>query len=159
MTTSGGGGSGAGRGHRFVDHTADTILEVWAPTFAGLLAEAVAGLVEVAVDTGGSGPPSGEHTFTVPAGPVDEALLAALEEVIFVVDTTGSVPATVSVTGPEPAPVDGTGRLEEPLTVTFGLVPLSAVEVVGPAPKAVTRHALEVDHHGGRWHARIVIDV
>jgi SHS2 domain-containing protein len=137
------------RGHRSLPHTADLRLLVWAPTREDCVAEAMTGLVESFADTTGW---AAERNVRVdlPAGRDEEVLVAALEEVIYRLDTGDGVPVTVGVT---PIP-DGRLRLD------LGLVGLDRVRLVGPAPKAVTWHELRFERRaGGGWSCVVTVDV
>ncbi|MFN2581925.1 MAG: archease [Candidatus Dormibacteria bacterium] len=142
-------GSAVASGHRLAGHTADVIVEAWGATREECIEHAVLGLIESFVEL--SDPVSATHTHDVELTPVDESelLIAALDEVIYVVDTTGDVAVRASVH-------DRPGRK---VRVRYDTVPLEAVRVIGPAPKAVTRHALHFgpDDHG--WRCSVVIDI
>jgi SHS2 domain-containing protein len=75
-------------------------------------------------------------------------LLAALEEVIYLLDTAGELPATVTVrsTGP--------GWLLE-----LRVADAAAVELVSAVPKAVSRHELWLRQHAEGWMCSALLDV
>jgi len=134
-------------GHRTLPHTADLLIEAWAPTRAECLAETVRALAEAVADVRFARP-EGTVAFRV-TGPDDPALLRdLLEEVVVLVEVEGVVPAAVSV-------VEDDGAL----LATLGVVPLDRVETVGPAPKAVTRHQLALEPRPDGWHSRVLVDV
>jgi SHS2 domain-containing protein len=134
-------------GHRVVPHTADLIVEAWAPTKQRCLEEAVVALVESFAE-----PTGAASTHPVPVtldAPNDEDLLVRLlEEVVYVVEVRGVVPLGAHFR------VDG-GRVAGHLEV----VPVDQVELVGAVPKAVARHALSFVIDDGTWRCRAVIDV
>ena len=134
----------AGRGHRALAHTADTIVEAWGPTLDACLEEAVTCLVEGFADITGARA-ADEVEADLDASSPERLLEEVLEEVIYRLDVSGTVPVTVSVER---------GR------VTFGLAPLDAVEAIGPEPKAVALSGLScaVDDEG-TWRATATIDV
>lgn len=131
-------------------HTADVMVEAWAPTRAACLAQAVRGLVAVFADTTGV-VSSWSVPFTLgPAG--DEGLLVRLlEEVIYLVEMDGVVPVDAHV---EPAADGG-------LCGRFDVVPLAPAMVIGPAPKAIAWHQLSFAPRPGRagWTCRVTVDV
>lgn len=131
-------------------HTADVVVEAWAPTRVACLAQAVRGLVAVFADTTGVAS-SRSVPFTLgPAG--DEGLLVRLlEEVIYLVEVDGVVPVAARV---EATPDGGVcGRLD--------VVPLTPGMVIGPAPKAIAWHQLSFAPRPGRagWTCRVMVDV
>jgi SHS2 domain-containing protein len=143
----------ARRGHATRPHTADVVVEAWAPTAAGCYEEAVAALVEVfaraAPATGGG---SAERRLVeVGPGAPDELLVALLEEVIAVADVQGRVPTDAAV-----------AVHEDRLTVELVLAPPDAIEAVGPVPKGVSYEGLAFAAAGGDdgpWRCRATIDV
>lgn len=134
-------------GHRIVPHTADLIIEAWAPTREGCLEQAVMALVSSFVDARLAG---GRVTipFRVEARSGEEQLVALLEEILYLLDTRGVVPVGARLR------VDDEGVFGE-----LDVVPAD-VELVGAVPKGVSRHALELRPVDGRgWCCRAVIDV
>lgn len=136
-------------GHRVCAHTADVILEAWAPTRSSCLEQGVYALVASFADPGDVSP-----TAAVPValGPTDPAELfaSALEEVIFLVDARGVVPVRVELLDAPDGGVAG----------TFAVASLSAVVVVGSPPKGVSRSGLALEEtRSGRWHGHAIVDV
>src|SRR5690606_31120583 len=86
----------ADRGHRAVSHTADVILEAWAPDLAACLEEAVAALVGIYAVVA-DGERRRVHELRLPAGPAERQLLDLLDEVIFLLDTDDDVPVGATV--------------------------------------------------------------
>ena len=136
------------RGHRSVPHTADVIIEAWAPTFGGCVEEAVLALVEqFAEPVEGVEPVSRE--LAVDATGRAGALIGVLEEAIFVTEVEGMVPVGLSV---DRAGATGVrGRLS---VVAVG----DAVQI-GSVPKAVSWRELEVMRSSSGWRCRVTIDV
>lgn len=128
-------------GYRFLDHTAELILELDAPTREGVLAEASRALGELLGDGGGE---AAQRQVSATAGD-DAALLAAwLEELVFLAETEGFVARAANVT------VRGgvaTGTVDGVLASPRHLV------------KAVTYNELELRPAGGGWVGRAVLDV
>lgn len=134
-----------------VPHTADLIIEAWAPTKRQCLEHAVLALVESFVEPEpGTAPDAGVAIpFTIDARTDDDQVVALLEEVIYVVETKAMVPLGVQLT------VDAEG-----VAGTFDTVPVEAVELIGAVPKGVSRHGLEFrrrDRDG--WWCRALVDV
>jgi SHS2 domain-containing protein len=135
-------------GYRMLPHTADVVVEAWAPTKPACLAKAVRGLVAVFADTAGV-VASRSVVFTLgPAGD-EELLVRLLEEVIFLVEVDGVVPVGVQV---EPTP---DGRLRG----RFDVAPVEAAIVIGPVPKAIAWHQLSFALEETGWVCRATIDV
>jgi SHS2 domain-containing protein len=125
------------------------IVSAWAPTVDDCLAEAALGLVSCFADLGREAPQR-VVGFACDPGPEPELLVELLDEVVYVVETQEAVPAQVSVAH---TPEGG-------LVGEFGMVDLSTVELIGPAPKAVTRHGLRFERgDDGTWRCEVVIDV
>ncbi|WP_416904241.1 archease [Micromonospora echinospora] len=136
------------RGHRRVPHTADVRVEAWAPTREGCLAEAVAALVESFADPGGAAP-TGTAGFDVPPGGDEDLLVGVLDEVVFRLETEGTLPVGVEVTDA------GDGGLR----VRWRTVDTDAVELVGAVPKAVSLHGLRFDRDAAGWSCAVTLDV
>jgi SHS2 domain-containing protein len=139
------GAGGAGR--RTAPHTADLLLEAWAPSRARCLEEAALGLVETFARPR-AGAPTRRRALHRSADGDEELLLAVLEEVVYVVDAWGEVPVAVGIS------VDGKG-----VDGWLEVVELGDVEVVGPVPKGVSRHELALTESDGTWTGRAVVDV
>ncbi|WAL68476.1 archease [Amycolatopsis cynarae] len=139
-------GSGA-RGHRTAAHTADLRVEAWGPTREDCIAQAVAGMVE---SFAGAGLPAPEATAECEVtGEEDTDLLAAaLDEVIYRLETTGEIPAATEV-----SPRPGGLRLR------FRTVDAGALPAVGAIPKAVSLHELRCERGPDRWWCSATIDV
>lgn len=124
---------GSERGHRVVAHTADVIVEAWGPDLCACVEEAVDALLSLCVDPQGTDP-RGRHTVRLDATDDENALLAALDEVIFVLDTSPDPPVR--------ARVHRVG--DESLELTLELADRATVESTGAGPKAVARSQLSV---------------
>lgn len=134
-------------GHRTLPHTADVILEAWGPDVSSCCEQAVAALVDTYVAAGG-GAVVAERRFRVAPGPAEDAVLAVLDEVIFVLDTADAVPVAAEVR-------PGGGGLD----VVLRLADRGSVEPTGAVPKAVSRSGLAVDAAPGRVSCRFLVDV
>lgn len=137
------------RGHREIPHTADILLEAWAPTREECLAEAVTGLVASFVEIPDV-PPVATTSVTLEGDTDEDLLLCLLDEVIYRLDTDGQVPVTVTVQ-PLPGPPGLQARL--------GLLDVTEETVVGAAPKAVTLHGLEFAPGPDGWRCIVIVDV
>lgn len=141
-------GAPAAGGHRLAPHTADTMIEAWGPDRVTCLAEAVGALVSVFAEV-----PDTAATTTRPValGPAPDAdlLVALLEEVIYTVDALALVPARAHLADTRQGGI--AGDLE--------VVDAAQVALVGPVPKAVSWHDLEIVEDRGTWRCRVVVDV
>lgn len=135
-------------GHRQLPHVADLLLQAWGPDRAACVREALCALVEAFAVV-----PDPAATEVVPlsasAAGAEDALVSLLEEVIFVVDALGVVPVRFHV-----AEADDGGLVGD-----MEVVPASQVELVGPVPKAVSYHALEIAPRDGEWWCQVLVDV
>lgn len=136
-------------GHRSVPHTADLRIEAWGPTREDCVAEALRGLIESFADVSGS-----EHQRVVEqhltAGSDADLLAAAVEEVIYCLDTEGEIPAAVEVSRASGEGID----------VRLLVVDASTVEIIGAAPKAASLSGLIcVPDPSGRWSCAVTVDV
>lgn len=132
------------RGHRLVPHTADIIIEAWAPNRIGCLEEVCVGLVRsFAEQTEGNSDSEGNISVRV------EDVADLLEEVLFRMDAEGVLPAEVVC---DPG-VGGSAVCH------LRLLPLDAFAIVGAVPKAVSRSGLVFEERPGGWHCRVLIDV
>ncbi len=136
-------------GHRSVPHTADLRIEAWGPTREDCLAEAVRGLVESFADiSGATDRYVTEHHLD--AGSDADLLAAAVEEVIYHLDTDGTIPAAVEVSQAAGGGVD----------LTLQVVDAAAAEIVGAVPKAASLSGLTCAlDASGRWLCAVTIDV
>jgi SHS2 domain-containing protein len=138
-----------GCGHASVPHTADLRIEAWGPTREDCIAEAVRGLVESFADVSGA---RCHHTIEchLSAGSDADLLAAAVEEVIYSLDTSGEIPVAVEV-----------GRAADGgIDLTLLAVDVSMVEIIGAAPKAASLSGLACAPDApGRWSCAVTIDV
>ena len=138
-----------GCGHRSVPHTADLRIEAWGRTREGCIAEAVRGLVESFADISGT---TYQHVTEhhLDAGSDADLLAAAVEEVIYHLDSDGTIPAEVEVSR---APDGG-------IDLTLRVVDAAAAEIIGAAPKAASLSALTCAlDASGQWLCAVTIDV
>jgi SHS2 domain-containing protein len=135
-------------GYRVLPHTADTRIEAWAPARAACLEAAVRAFVSTFANVvGAEVTDSIEEWF---AEPTDEDLLVAvLEEVIYLVEVVDVVPVTVDFVDEKACRLVG----------SFGVVPLEAVEICGPAPKAIAFSDLQFEERDNEWRCLVTIDV
>jgi SHS2 domain-containing protein len=135
------------RGHRGIDHTADEILEAWGPTRAACLEEAVHGFVALfaRLRPGATGRPT---VLTLDADDLDELLLAALEEVILLLEVEDVVPVRVVVED-----------LGQQVALHLELADVADAAPAGPAPKAISRSGLRFAPDGATWRARAIVDI
>lgn len=138
----------ADRGHRTVPHTADLRIEAWAPSRPECLAEALRGLIDSFADVTGARVIRTTERL-VPAASDADALAAAAEEIIYLLDAENQVPVRVQV-----RPV------ARGIVLGLALAAAETVEITGAAPKAVTYHGLRCEpDRPGRWSASMTVDV
>jgi protein archease len=135
-------------GYRLLPHTADVMVSAWAESIEDCLREAVRGLVSCFADVGPL-QPRGLVGFACDPAPDQELLVELLEEAVYLIDARDVVPVQVALA----RGADG-GLVGE-----FGVVPCADVPLVGPVPKAVSRHGLCMEHHDSSWQCRVLIDV
>ncbi|HVC14684.1 MAG TPA: archease [Acidimicrobiales bacterium] len=135
-------------GHRLAPHTADCIVEAWAPDRAGCLTEALEGLVEVFVDV-----PESATTRYWPladsAPGAEDELVSLFEEVIYALDVFGVVPVRFHLAETEDGGIAGD------MEVVSG----DEVQNVGPVPKGVSYHDLSMKLEEGEWRCHVLVDV
>lgn len=136
------------RGHRVVPHTADVIIEAWAPDLAGCFEEAVAAMVGICARIDGAAALV-ERPVRVPPGPEDVQLLDLLDEVIFALDTAEGIPVAATVGQGDDGALDG----------VLWLAPPDRVEAVGSVPKAVSHTELNVRRAFDGVTCRFLVDV
>lgn len=137
-------------GHRSVPHTADLRIEAWAPTRDGCIRQAVLGAVESFLDIGSAKSAEARQTRRrrITADNDEDLLVAALEEVIYLLDTTGEAPTDVSLSAAD-------GSVE----MTLAMVDASAVPQLGAVPKAVSLNDLQLVHGKHGWRCSVTLDV
>ncbi len=128
-------------------HTADLRIEAWAPTRNGCIREAVRGTVESFLDTSSARP---NHTLVrrLTAEREDDLLAAVLDEVIYLLDTTGEAPVDLEVNGTD-------GKVE----VTFAMVDAGTLPQIGAIPKAVSLNELRLARELASWRCSVTLDV
>lgn len=136
-----------GRGHRLVPHTADLRVEAWGPTREECVAEAVLGAVESFVDAAQAGVPV-VCDRPVEAATDEDLLVAVLDELIYLMDTTGQVPVGVVVESRDAG-----------AEVRFAMVDAERLSQVGAVPKAVSLHELSITGDVGGWTCSVTLDV
>lgn len=134
-------------GHRSAPHTADARIEAWAPTRERCVAEAVAALVETFADVSAA-PPVATEEFQVPPAPDEDMLVAVLDRVVYLIDTTGQLPVRADVSASDGG-----------LGVRLEMADPDAVEVTGAAPKAVSLHELRFAADTAGWSCAVTVDV
>jgi SHS2 domain-containing protein len=136
-------------GHAARPHTADVIVEAWAPSRTGCLEELVRGVVQTFADVSGVA-----TTRELPVEidtPLDEDVVVGLiADVIYILDADGLVALDVSL---EENEQDGS------IKGTFCVAPVEQVTAVGAPPKGVSRSDLVFGRDDSTWRARIVVDV
>lgn len=113
-------------GHRTVPHTADIRVEAWAESRERCIAETVLGAVDSFLDTSAA-QPTGMHMFQLATGSDDDLLAGVLDEVIYLLETTGEVPVDVEL-----EPLDNT------IDIRFATISTERLPQVGAVPKGVS---------------------
>jgi SHS2 domain-containing protein len=156
--------------YRWVDHTGELELEIEAPDERAVFEEAVAAVRELTGESAENGDGDGEIDSRRGAAAADESgkidattppsesrkievtapdraalLVGWLEELFFLAETQGFVPLRVTRLELAAERLEATveGRLGHPRHLV----------------KAVTYHGLSLEPSGGRWRARVVLDV
>lgn len=134
-------------GHEVHPHTADVIVEAWGDSLGACLSEAVLGLIETYLDD--PVPVPTRHLEVEVAASGDLTLLeAALDEVIFTLDTRDQVPVACTVT-------TEAGRA----TMQLGMANRSEVTGTGSVPKAISRSGMTLHRDSGGVRCSFIVDV
>jgi SHS2 domain-containing protein len=134
-------------GHRSVPHTADLRIEAWAPTRDGCIRQAILGTIASFLDTS-SARPNHTRVRRLTDDRDDDLLVAVLDEVIYLLDTTGEAPVDVDVDG-----ADGG------VDVTFAMADATTLPQIGAVPKAVSLNELRFSHGQKGWRCAVTLDV
>lgn len=134
-----------------LDHTADVGFALEAESLEGLFQAALQGLLSAMFQS----PPRGgrrRRRMVLEAEDLETLLVRYLNELLYLIQTKGFVPGRAQV---RIAPEEGGFRLQaslqgEPFQEAFGF----QGEV-----KSATFHGLQVAQEGGRWRARVILDV
>jgi SHS2 domain-containing protein len=135
------------RGHRSLPHTADIRIQAWGPTREDCLAEAVAALVDGFADPAGVRPER-MAAVDLAADTDEDALLAVLDEVIYLLDTEDVLPVRVKL-----------DRTPSGLRAHLSLAAVRDVDLGGAIPKAVSLSGLAIAAGGGSWCCTATVDV
>jgi SHS2 domain-containing protein len=136
-----------GSGHRTVPHTADLRIEAWAPTRDGCIRQAVLGVVESFLDLSSA---HADHTRQrrLTADSDDDLLVAVLDEVIYLLDTSGEAPVDLELQD-----------VGDGVEVAFAMTDAHALVQVGAVPKAVSLNDLRLSRDGQGWQCLVTLDV
>ncbi len=134
-------------GHRTVPHTADLRIEAWAPTGDGCIRQAVLGTVASFLETSTAHP---NHTRLrwLNADRDHDLLVGVLDEVIYLLDTTGETPVDLDMNG-----TDGG------VDATFTMADASTLPHVGAVPKALSLNDLRLTRSRRGWRCAVTLDV
>jgi SHS2 domain-containing protein len=134
-----------------LDHTADVGFELEAESLEGLFQAALAGLLQVMFQN----PPKGgkrRKRVALTGEDLETLLVRYLNELIYLIQTRGFVPGRARV---QIEPKDGGFRLT---AILLGESFREAFGFQGEV-KSATFHGLSVQKEGGRWRARVILDV
>lgn len=145
---------GGERGYRFHEHTADIIIEAWAPTLEGLFEEAAKAITEVMTDPTRITPRE-ERRIEAEGFDLENLLLRFLEEILVLHDSEGLIFREYKVhrvekRGPEDYYASATARGEKYDPAKHE----SRTHV-----KAITYALMEVKQENGLWKTRFTIDI
>lgn len=130
-------------------HTADVIVEAWAPSRASCLEELVRGVVATFADSGHA-PPTFDMPLEVNAALDEDVVVALLDDVLYLLDADGLVVVDVSLEEDEED-----GSFEGGFRVT----PVGEVIPTGAPPKGVSRSDLYFGREDSTWRCRVILDV
>ena len=136
-------------GHAVLPHTADVIVEAWAPSRTGCLEELVRGVVETFADTRKASAIR-EIPLEVNAALDEDVVVALLEDVLYLLDADGFVVIDVALEEDEE-----NGSFEG----TFWVALVDDVASKGAPPKGVSRSELFFGPADSMWRTRVVLDV
>lgn len=136
-------------GHAVRPHTADVIVEAWAPSRSACLEELVRGVVGTFVDI------EDAHATSEVALEVNEALdedvvVTILEDVCYLLDADGLVVVDVELEEEEES-----GGFEG----LFRVAPVGDVVPTGAPPKGISRSDLSFRRDGATWRCQVTLDV
>ena len=135
-------------GHRLLPHTADVIIEAWAPTRDECLAEAVVALRDSYAEIVNREVTT-RWQFNLAVAPDCELLVSLLEEALYVLDSQTQVPVQAHL---EPRPGGG-------IAGWFDVADAADVLPVGSVPKGIARSALSFAEADGQWRCTVTVDV
>ena len=124
------------------------MIEAWGPDRASCLTEALYALVEEFAEI-----PDAAASRLLPLATelqgAEDALVSLLEDVICALDVLSVVPVRFHLTETESGGIAG----------DMEVVSVDQAVLVGPVPKAVSYHGLEMFPDEGGWRCRALIDV
>ncbi|MGA8296689.1 MAG: archease [Acidimicrobiales bacterium] len=135
-------------GHRLVDHVADCVIEARGPDPQTCISEALIALVESVVRIREPQKTATRQLPSVPC-PVEDALVALLDEVIFSLEVRSEVPVRFRLLETENGGFAG----------DMDVVPVASAELLGPVPKAASYHDLEVSNGARGWRCHVLVDL
>ncbi len=140
---------GTETGHRVLPHTADLIVEAWAPSCSGCLEELVRGVVETFADTTTATDATREVPLEIGSARDEDLVVVLLDDVCYLLDADGLVVVDVALEEEDDGNFDG----------TFFVVPAEAVVQTGAVPKGISRSDLQFARDGALWRCHVLIDV
>lgn len=134
-------------GHRTVEHSGDLAIDAWGSDQVTCWREVLLALVGSFARI----PATATRTrcaLAISVRSPDEVLVTLLDEAIYLIDVRFELPvrAELALGG------DGT------VSGSFEVVPADEVELVGPLPKGVAYHGLEMCEEEGLWRCHVLID-
>jgi SHS2 domain-containing protein len=135
---------------RFLEHTADTAIEVRARSLEMCFARAAAGMFAVFVTAARIGATTESVEADVTAPDPGELLVAWLEELLYLSEVKGLALQIFTVTRVSRHRVTGSAQ-----GAKFGPDDIAQ----GPAVKGISRHGLQLRRSGSTWQVRLIFDV
>lgn len=137
-------------GVRYLEHTADTAIEVRAPSLEACFARAAAGMFAVFLAPAKKGAAMESVDLDVKAAGLSELLVTWLEELLYLSEVKGLALQCFTVAEASRGRVRGSAE-----GCKFG--PHAVVS--GPAVKGVSRYGLSLRRVGRIWFAEVIFDV
>ncbi|HEX9696090.1 MAG TPA: archease [Actinomycetota bacterium] len=134
-------------GHRILPHTADVMIEAWAPTRVRCFEEAARAFIETFAEVRDV-PATEPVSVGIDAASDIEMLAALLDEIIFLVDVASTIPVHLTLDESDDGGIAG----------VFDVAPVDALDIIGPLPKGVS-HGGEFIEESGMWRCRVVAAV
>ena len=139
----------AEHGYTFFDHTADIGIRAQGSTLAEVFAQFARGLTSLIAEDSALEPRE-TRPIRLSAGDAESLLLTWLQELLFWFSTDRFLPVEYALEEVTPTLLRGVVRGER-----FDL----SRHIQGREVKAITRHLLEVRHHGGGWQGQVIVDI
>jgi SHS2 domain-containing protein len=136
--------------YKLIDHTADLAIEVTGRTKGELFAKAALSLMDIVVETKGTGGDGKEKALTVEGSDPADLLINFLREILYLFNGEALIIGRCEITKCD----------NKKLAARLFLEPYDKKKhVMKTEIKAVTYHGLSVERSQKGWRARIIFDV